>query len=109
MATTEQHKDLLIRIITEQLTDKQVDKLYQFLNAMSKDFYSKSDLIEIADIKGSFDTATPIDYVRRVQEILPSFKTHYMIYDYRTANFGEFCNVAEKSIENLHEIFSKDI
>ena len=42
------------------------------------------------------------------EEILPSFKTMYHIYDYRTETFGEFCHVGEKAIENLHKIFNEN-
>jgi len=87
------------------LTLKQKETLEKFIDILSKQYLSKGDLMQLLP-KRNVDTALPIDYVRRIQEIHPNFNPDFHVYDYTKEKFGELLNVAEKIILNLNRVLN---
>ena len=82
----------------EYLTDEQKDLLERFLTALD----NKSKLAKFAGIK-TFDTAYPQGRADAIRNIMPEFNGAFMVYNYDDCKaWGEFSNVAEKSIQTLY-------
>lgn len=92
------------------ITPEQAKYIYEILSlAQDRLFGNKNHLLKLSGIEkdGKIDTAIPIDYVRKVEELNPGFNPQYHVYDYRTATFGQFLNVAETFVQKLIEVFRK--
>lgn len=91
----------------EHLTDAQCEKLNEIIGLMTRGYISKGDIMKLADIKqeGKIDTALPIDYVRKVQEVYPQFSTMFHVMDYREESYGSLTNIAEAFVLNLSKMF----
>ena len=103
----EKSKHRLLNTI-DYLNKEQLDMLENLINTLSNSLFSKGDLMKLTydeSTNGKIDTALPHDYVKRIQEIHPNFKTHFHAYSY-VKNYGEMVNVAEDFILKLKEIFN---
>ena len=87
------------------LNSEQKEYLLLIIKTFTKGMVGTRDLIKLSDIDGDkVDTALPIDYVRRIEEILPDFKTYYNCINYESG-WGKMDNIAEAIILKLHKTF----
>lgn len=105
--TVEQQKER-IQDYLNFLNEEQVSLLHDILDyALNRDFKRLLKICDIDRDKDTIDTATPIDYARRIEEIYPNFKLGRHVYDYRTEMFGEMLNLNDAFMEHLLSVFSK--
>ena len=100
-------KEKLFKTV-ECLTEEQAKVLNEFLDMISSQFLSKGDIANfVIDKKdsGKWDSATPINYVRAIQDVLPGFNPMFYVYDYRTQTYGEMLNIAEATIKKMNQTF----
>ena len=92
-------KELIIEEL-EYCTDSKLELIYDLLNLPYH--CDKHELIKFSksEVK-NYDTATPIDYYRRVEEIYPEFSEGNMIYDYTTFSFGSFVNINNLVVKRI--------
>ena len=84
-------KETIIEYL-DYLSDEKINLIYDLLNL--PDYANKDDLIKFSGVDvGTYDTAVPIDYIRRIEEIYPNLLKGNFIYDYSTAKFGELINI----------------
>lgn len=104
MRTKQEFVELL-----EYLTPEQIDFLYRLINTMSSGMISKGDIMKLNGMSEShkIDTAMPCDYVKRIQEVLPGFKTFRHVFDYRKQTFGEITNVNDELVDKIISLFNK--
>jgi hypothetical protein len=78
---------------------EQLNFLHELIKTFSTDHLSKGDMmkfIRTPEHDGKCDSALPIDYVRAIHELLPSFNPVFYCYDYSGKNsYGEMLNLAE--------------
>lgn len=90
----------------EVMDKDQVDFVYTFLCKMSSHSLSKGSLMDLAyegKHSGKIDTALPLTWVRRVQEVYPELKTQFHAFSYVNRSHGEVINVAEDLIIKINE------
>ena len=79
----------------EHISDEMIDFIDKLVSMPS--FPNKNDLRVLAGIEDKdwhVDTATPIDYYRRIEELYPNFNKGNMVYDYSEPNtHGVMLNV----------------
>ena len=109
--TTADKRTSIIEFLTEPndiIRDEQVDFIYLLLQYNIND---KRELMKIVgyteEQQGKIDTAIPIDYARKVEELLPCFNGHNHVYDYTKKSFGEMFNVIEAFGEKVISIFGR--
>ena len=92
-------KELIIDHL-EYCEESKLELIYDLLNLPQ--YCNKHDLIKFskAELK-TYDTATPIDYYRRVEEIYPEFTEGNMIYDYTIFTFGAFVNINNLVVKRI--------
>lgn len=92
---------------TEYMSEKQAKLMNNVIRAFTNRFYTIGDILKIATggTDGSIDTAIPLNYQRRIEDIHPNFKSHFHVYDYRTNKYGEMMNVAEEFVSKIHNTF----
>ncbi len=93
MNTNEKRKELteLINAIDE----KSIDFLHGVFN-LAKKGCDKRELLKFfsPDMDGNkVDTAFPVDYLRRIEEIYPDANNGDYIFDYNKNHFGELINM----------------
>jgi len=104
---TNTHRGHLVEYLLEEyITDEQAEIISTLITVCSNGMANNRELAKIAGITGTFDTATPIDHVRSVQEAYPNFNTRFMVYDYSVNTFGQFNNVAEALVQRLITVFN---
>lgn len=88
----ETNKKLIIDSL-EYASEKQVKFILDIL-AMGK-YSNKQDLMKLSKIEdsGKIDTAYPIDYYRRVEDVYPNINKANLIYDYTNSIYGELVNI----------------
>jgi len=93
----------------QYMTEEQIKLICEIINIFAKGYVTKWEILKLSteDTTG-IDSAIPLDYVRRIEEILPQFKTMYHVYDYQVNNYGEMSNVCERLIEKLQSTFKED-
>jgi len=85
-----------IKNIIENLnycTDKEISFIEDIMTL--PEYANKHNLINLGNVSTDFtyDTATPINYVRQIEDIYPDFKNGNYIFDYSKNNFGEMTNI----------------
>ncbi len=91
----------------EYLSEEQMTFILELINTSCKTMVCKRNLMELAytdDERRRIDSAMPIDYVRTIEEILPSFKTYNHVYNYNDDVRG-IENVNERIISKLINLF----
>ena len=86
----------------KHMTDEQQEVLVKFLDTVRSDVMSKGDLMQLLDNREKIDSAMPIDYVRKVQELVPSFETWAHGYSYINNSFGQVINIPQELLLQLH-------
>lgn len=104
MYTQEQKKQNLIDNI-DQLTDAQINLINSLCNLGT--YPNKKDLLKLSnfDVSKSYDTATPIDYMRRILEIYPNIDKGTFIFDYSKNIYGELVNINDLFTAHVLEVF----
>jgi hypothetical protein len=103
------YKEHLLQTV-EYLDEDQLKFIDQLITTLSNNMIGKSELSKLAfseDENSKIDTAIPLDYQRRIEEIHPNFESMFHVYSYYDSLFGKMTNVAEKLILNAHRILSK--
>ena len=64
---------------------------------------NKHELMSLGSVTetNGIDTATPIDYIRRIEDIHPNVTDGNLVYDYRTKPFGELKNVNDWVVNRI--------
>ena len=95
-------KEILLDAITNDYLSKDVIELIYDIANISE-FPNKRDLLKFAgyDVNKTFDTAYPIDYFRRIEEIYPDVKKGNYIFDYSQNNYGELVNINNLIVERI--------
>jgi len=96
---TTDDKKIRIYKYLDYFTDKQIHFIYELSNLPEYSGYR--DLMKLAEIEGTIDTATPIEYYRSIEEIYPNFSSGSMVYDYRTKSFGEMLNINDVIVKRI--------
>lgn len=93
-------KDLLIAHL-DYATDKQLDFVNELLSMAQ--FPNKEALLKLGgfDVSKTYDSATPIEYYRKIQELYPNFTKGNMIYDYSENSFGKMLNVNDLIVHRI--------
>ena len=106
--TTTLKKEYLIEII-EGMNDEQLSKVHSVLN-LSR-YASKGDIIDVfcKDELNNYDSAYPIEYFRRIEDIYPDVKEGMYIFDYTNdRTFGRLVNlnniIVDKIFKFLREL-----
>ena len=93
METNEKRKDLTSLI--NAIDEKSIDFLHGFLSLANKGC-NKRELLKFfaPDMDtNKVDTAFPVDYMRRIEEIYPDANNGDYIFDYNRNGFGELINI----------------
>lgn len=102
MATkAKQERDILMDYVND-MSDEQVRKVYSVLN-LSR-YASKGDIIDVfcKDELDNYDSAYPIDYFRKVEDLYPDAKNGLYIYDYTNdRTFGRLVNVNNIIVDKI--------
>jgi hypothetical protein len=103
-APSETTKDKLIGAM-EYMSEEQMDFVLRLTNLGS--YPTKVDLLKLSgfDTSKTYDTATPIDYLRRIEEIYPNIKDANLIFDYSKNSWGEMTNVNDMLVREMIYIF----
>lgn len=103
-----QKKELLLNHV-DNMTAEQVELLYGVVFMLHDNNVCKGELMKLAYTKeqlNSIDSALPHDYVMRIQELIPTFKTWSHCYNYNEPNHhGCMDNVCEALIKRLESVF----
>ena len=106
--TTTLKKEYLIEII-EGMNEEQLSKVHSVLNLSH--YASKRDIIDVfcKDEFDVYDSAYPIDYYRRVEDLYPDAKNGLYIYDYTNNRmYGRLVNlnniIVDKIFKFLREL-----
>ena len=111
----------LLKEYIDNATDKNVEFLYDLLNMPS--YPSKRDMIgfikkhtpkktglqgqemkgDALDIFVNYDTAYPIDYFRRIEEVYPNINKGNFIFDYSDSTFGELVNINDNFFQTIYQ------
>lgn len=101
------NKEKLVSYI-DLLDEDKCELVRKMLRTFSNSYFTKEDLMKlVGEDTNGVDNALPHDYVQRIQEIHPNFKSMFHSYDYRTNTYGEMLNVAENFILKLSEKLSR--
>jgi len=93
METIEKRKELIELI--NAIDDNSIDFLHGFLSLPGRGS-DKRDLLKFfsPDMDtNKVDTAFPVDYMRRIEEIYPDANNGEYIFDYNRNGFGELINI----------------
>jgi len=93
MNTNEKRKEIAEFI--NAIDEKSIDFLHGFLSLANKGC-DKRELLKFfaPDMDGNkVDTAFPVDYMRRIEEIYPDANNGEYIFDYNRNGFGELINI----------------
>ena len=93
MEAIEKRKELIELI--NAIDENSINFLHGFLSMKNKGC-DKRELLKFfaPDTDGDkVDTAFPVDYLRRIEEIYPDAKSGNYIFDYNTNHFGELINI----------------
>ena len=110
------NQEKLIKYIQNDYISEELCGL--FLQLCNDQWISKGTLMDIVygpDKGGKVDSALPEDYFKRVKEILPKVRSHYMVYDYnapteddeKASHYGTFENVAERTIMKIDSLLRR--
>ena len=80
------------------------DEMIQLINDLIDlpNFPNKHEMLKFAgEEDGTIDSAYPIDYFRKIEEIYPNIAKGNFIFDYRTQKFGELVNVNDLVFNRL--------
>lgn len=110
------NQEKLIKYIQNDYISEELCGL--FLQLCNDQWISKGTLMDIVygpDKGGKVDSALPEDYFKRVKEILPKVRSHYMVYDYnapteddeKASHYGTFENVAERTVMKISELLRR--
>ena len=97
-------KEKLITAIEQGLISEELCEVFYKL---AQPMLSKGDLMNIVyneEQRRKVDSAFPSDYAKRMRELNPNFRGHFMVYDYNEASFGRFENVAELVLNKIKEL-----
>lgn len=91
----EQKKEYLKEYI-DILNDDEIEFLYSLFHLSrfdtKKEIINLFDTDKVIDVK-KVDSAYPIDYYRRIEEIYPDAKNGWYIFDYTKETFGSLTNI----------------
>ncbi len=99
-------KEYLIEAI-EGMDEKQTDFLIELMSLGR--YPNKGDIIKLAFEEGemnTYDTAYPIDYYRRIEQIYPNISKGSFVFDYTNLTFGELVNINDKFANRIINFFS---
>lgn len=82
--------------------DDQCEVILDFLKAMTNGPLSKGVLMKLSGKERNVDSALPTHFIQKIQNINSNFNTHYHVMDYNDDSFGKLTNVAEATIELMH-------
>ena len=96
--TTEQKRELIKDYVNE--FDEFTEFIYDLMQINKLDIGVKNAMLKFAgytlDQCRKVDSAIPLEYSRRIQEIYPEFNGMAHGYDYNNQSFGEMINIVEK-------------
>ena len=104
MKTKELREEVMLNV--NNMNDEQLSFLLELFN-LSR-YATKDDVIKLSYDKGeigTYDTAYPIDYFRKIEDIYPNIKDGMFIFDYTHATFGELVNVNDKFAKKILNFF----
>lgn len=84
----------IVQTTVKQMTDEEINFLHKLLN-IGNDATTKSilNLCDEGDRPETYDTATPVEYMREIEQIYPESKNGNYIFDYSKKSFGELTNI----------------
>ena len=95
----------------ELYNQEQLDFLYGIMNLYAGTTFNKGNLMDLVYTKeqrNNIDSALPNDYVRAIQDVLPSFNTFNYVYNYNAPNtYGAMDNLCEALCTKLHTILNE--
>lgn len=94
----ETNKKLIIDSL-EYASEKQVKFILDILG-MNR-YSNKKDLMNLAEITGTIDTAIPLDYSNRIKDIYPNFLKGNNVYDYRNNSYGSMLNINDEIVSRI--------
>jgi hypothetical protein len=107
MKTTEIKMKEIVNETIELLNDEQINFIYDLLTLGT--FPSKGDLLILSgkdrEYQRRIDTATPIDYYRRIEDIYPGIKNGNMCYDYNHNTYGEMTNINDLIVQRMLNVW----
>lgn len=108
MKTLKAKKDDLIQWLTDDvIKDEEIEVIHFLLNTGLND---KREMLKFAGYSDKeqkqIDTATPIDYTRKIKEIYPNFKPMNCVFDYNEKSFGELINVVDLVGQKIIKVFN---
>jgi hypothetical protein len=83
------------------------EEVCEILYKLISDNQSKGTLMDIVygpNKGGKVDSAYPQGYADQMRELNPGFRGEFMVYDYNDKSFGQFENVAERTIMKIWEL-----
>ena len=94
----------------EYMNEDQCMVINKLINVVSSDYISKGDLMKLAykDNTTGIDSALPIDYVRAIEKVQPTFRTYWHCYNYQRKTWAQLDNIAEEVLNTIHETFKND-
>ena len=100
--TIEEKKERIAKYM-HVLNDKQIELVYDIL--VMPTYLDKNDLMSLAnfDNNGKVDTAYPIDYYRKVEDVYPSISDANLIFDYNENTYGKMVNINDKIVNRILE------
>ena len=110
------NQEKLIKAIENDYISEELCGLFlQLCNGPYVDKGTLMDIVYGPDKGGKVDSALPEDYFKRVKEILPKVRSHYMVYDYnaptdddeKASHYGTFENVAERTIMKIDSLLRR--
>ena len=104
-AANKTKKEIVLDHIKDYATDEQIEMLDKLLSLSM--YPNKTDILKLSgyDTNQTYDTAYPIDYYRRIEEIYPNIKDGNFIFDYSRQTFGELVNINNLFTANILKTF----
>lgn len=99
-------KDVIIKHL-DYLTDEQLEFVADIVVLFDLEYVNKSTLMQLAKVpltSGKVDTAYPIEYYRRIEQVYPNVNKGNLIYDYRTNSYGELVNINDLIVQRILNI-----
>jgi len=89
------------------MSEEQKDELVKFIKVIANDHMSKGDLMRLLPTYEKMDSAMPMEYTKKVKELIPNWNSSFHAYDYTNMSFGEIVNIPEKLIIHLNQVFTE--
>lgn len=94
-----------IEMFLDVYSQEQLEYLELLMETCSMTYPSKIDLLDLAmdkEFKKKVDSALPNDYVKAIQEVLPSFSTVNHVYNYNEpTTHGAMLNISEAIVKQM--------